>query len=96
MEVGRAEKYFVSKTNYRNKRDELIKKAVDHINSIREGTKFKKETASSLGKRINMNPFLAGNNRDGELERVLNDCRRKNNYSHLYFLLKTLKTNKKI
>lgn len=88
MEVGSIEKYFGRKTEYKNKRDELIKKAVDHINLLREEKGYRKETAAGLGKKINMNPFLAGKERDGELEKVLNDCRRKNNYSYLYFLLK--------
>lgn len=75
--------------SYKNWRDELIKEAVVDINSIREGTKFKKETAASLAKRINMNPFLKGSRNDGELALVLKNCRAKRNYSHLYFLLKT-------
>lgn len=88
MEVGNIEKYFVSNTKYKNKRDELIKEAVDHINLMRVGTKYKKESYMLLARRINMNPFLAGKENDGELEKVLKGCRGKSNYSHLYMLLK--------
>lgn len=75
---------------YKNKRDEMIKKAVFHINLLRKGTAFenKIETPEKLAKRINMNPFLAGEKRDGELEMILNECSKKKNYSHLYYLLK--------
>lgn len=71
--------------SYRNRRDELIKKAVEHINQLREGTKYKKETPAILARRINMNKFLLD---DGELEFVLKECRQKNNYSKLYWLIK--------
>jgi len=74
-------------STYINKRDEIIKKAVLHINSLRVGTPYEKkiETPAKLAKRVNMNPFLKSTD---ELEMVINKCREKNNYSHLYFLLK--------
>jgi hypothetical protein len=83
-------KYFSHKVEYKNKRDELIKKAVLHINLLRKGTIFENriETPAKLAKRINQNPFLAGKEKDGELENVLKECERKNNYSYLYLLLK--------
>jgi thermostable 8-oxoguanine DNA glycosylase len=70
---------------FRNKRDQLIKEAVEHINKLREGTKYRKETPANLAKRVNMNKFLLD---DSELEYVLKNCRAKNNYSHLYWLIK--------
>jgi len=83
-------KYFNNQTSYINKRDEIIKKAVEHINLLRKGTKYesKIETPAKLAKRINMNPFLAGNKNDDTLELLLKDCARKNNYSYLYYCLK--------
>lgn len=75
---------------YKNRRDELIKKAVIHINELRKGTPFesKIETPEKLARRINMNPFLAGKDKDGELEYLLKVCREKNNYAGLYAILK--------
>jgi len=83
-------KYFNNQTSYINKRDEIIKKAVEHINLLRKGTKYesKIETPAKLAKRINMNPFLAGNKNDDTLELELKQCYEKNNYSRLYWLLK--------
>jgi hypothetical protein len=62
---------------------------VEDINKLREGTNFKKETKANLAKRINMNPFLKGNNNDGELELLYKECHNKQNYSKLYWTLKT-------
>ena len=79
-----------TESTYINKRDEIIKKAVEHINLLRKGTKYesKIETPARLAKRINMNPFLAGSKNDDTLELLLKDCARKNNYSYLYYCLK--------
>ena len=77
-------------TLFINRRDEMIKKAVVDINFLRKGTPYEKriETPGRLALKINMNPFLAGKEKDGELEKVLNECCRKRNYSHLYLLIK--------
>jgi len=72
-------------SNYKNWRDELIKKAVEDINLLREGTKHKKETARGLAIRANRNSFLKN---DGELDYVFKECARKRNYSHFYWLTK--------
>lgn len=72
-------------TPYRNRRDQLIKEAVKHINELRKGTKYRLETPAQLAIRVNKNPFLKS---DGELELVLMGCKEKNNYAHLYWLLK--------
>lgn len=93
-------KYFNSKITYKDERDEMIKKSVSHINSLREAQgfqytnkyqkviKLKPETPASLAKKINLNPFLAGNSKNGELKEVLKQCREKGNYAYLYSLLK--------
>ena len=67
----------------------MISEAVEHINLLRKGTKFenKIETKEKLARRINMNPKLAGSKNDGELNLVLKNCKAKNNYSHLYWLI---------
>lgn len=78
-------KAFEKATPYKNWRDELIQTAVEDINSLRVGTKYKKETAKKLAIKCNMNPFLKN---DGELAMILRECMRKRSYSHLYFLLK--------
>ncbi len=75
----------VSFKEYKSHRDQLIKEAVEHINKLREGTKYRKETPANLAKRVNMNKFLLD---DGELEYVMKECRAKNNYSKLYWLIK--------
>lgn len=72
---------------FKNKRDQLIKESVIHINLLREGTKYRKETPANLAKRVNMNKFLLD---DSELEFILKGCRQKNNYSHFYWLIKSL------
>lgn len=71
---------------YINKRDEMIKTAVIHINTLRKGTAYEKikETPANLARRINCNPFLAGKEKDGELEMILRQCKEKNNYVFLY------------
>lgn len=76
-------------TEYRDERDEMIKKAVVHINELRKNTPYCNyiETPAKLAKRINMNKFLAGNNNNGELYLLLSECRKKNNYSKLYWML---------
>ncbi len=84
---------FEGKTNtptHRDNRDFLIKTAVTDINLLRKGTAYEArvETAEKLAKRINRNPFLAGQKNDGELELVLTECQKKRNYSFLYKLLK--------
>lgn len=83
-----------------NRRDELIKTAVLHINEIRASQnwqyvdkmgkthKLVKETPRALALKINKNPFLSKKDKDGELEMILTTCRGKNNYAGLYALLK--------
>ncbi len=76
---------FIERSLYKSRRDQLIKEAVEHINLLREGTKYRKETPANLAKRVNMNKFLLD---DGELSYVLTECKKKNNYSWLYWLVK--------
>lgn len=90
-------------SSFLNRRDELIKKAVVHINQLRASQNWRfidkqgkvgrlsKESPANLAKRINMNPFLAGKEKDGELEYILNHGRENNNYWLLY---KTLNNKK--
>ena len=87
-------KYFEVKTEYKTSRDEMLHKAVAHINKLRENTPYCKcvETIARLAKRCNMNPFLAGKKNDGELLNLLNECKTKNNYSKLYWILDNKKT----
>lgn len=68
----------------------MIQETVEDINLLRIGTPFekRKETSASLARRINVNPFLAGQKNDGELALVLKGCQEKRNYGHLYMLLK--------
>lgn len=72
--------------NAKTRRDFIIKKAVKEINKLREGTKFKKETAANLSLRINNNPYLCGEGND--LEYILSECSLKGNYKYLYYILK--------
>ncbi len=74
-------------TEYRNRRAELIGEAVKDINSLRKGTPFEKkvETAEKLAIRVNQHPKLAKS--DDELDLVLKTCRKKRNYSNLYWIL---------
>lgn len=65
------ERYFNKKSDFKNERDEMIKKAVEHINKLREGTIYKPETTRNLAIRINMNPFLAGKKNNDTLRWVL-------------------------
>ncbi len=81
------EKYFGKKSEYKSERDEMIKKAVEHINKLREGTIYKPETIRNLAIRINMNPFLAGKKNNDTLRWVLEKCRSVGRYNGLYWLL---------
>jgi len=85
--------YFEKKSDYKSERDEMIKKAVEHINLLRKNTPYCNciETPAKLARRINLNPWLAGKKNDGELRLLIEECRKKNNYSKLYYTL----TNKK-
>ncbi len=77
-------------STYKDERDEMIKKAVIHINLLRKGTSFenKVETPAKLAKRINRNIFLGKHENNGELALVLKDCERKGSYSYLYYITK--------
>jgi hypothetical protein len=86
------DKYFESKTEYKNERAELIGEAVKHINYLREGTVYKPETARNLAIRINMNPFLSGKKNNDTLRWVLNKCKEKGRYTGLYWLLDNKKS----
>lgn len=93
------DKYFESKTEYKNERAELIGNAVKHINEIRASQnwqtidkwgnvkKIERETERNLAIRINMNPFLAGKKNNDTLRWVLAKCREKGRYTGLYWLL---------
>lgn len=70
---------------YKNKRAELIAEAVKDINLLRLGTKFKPITERLLAIKCNKNPFLK---LDSELELVIKDCKKKRNYSKLFYVLK--------
>lgn len=93
LNLPNIEHFFENKSEYKSERDEMIKKAVEHINQLRQNTPYCKciETPAKLAKRINQNIFLAGNKNNGELRNLLTECRKKNNYSKLYYVL----TNKK-
>lgn len=87
------EQYFEKKSDYKDERDQLIKEAVQHINLLRKNTPYCNciETPAKLARRINMNVFLAGKKNNGELRLLLEDCRKKNNYSKLYYMLSNKK-----
>ena len=77
--------YSPKQSPYKNKRAELIGEAVKDINSLRVGTKYKAITDRTLAIKVNRNPFLVN---DTELELVLKDCKKKRNYSKLFWLIK--------
>lgn len=87
------QQYFEKKSDYKDERDQLIKEAVQHINLLRQNTPYCNciETPAKLARRINLNPFLAGKKNNGELKVILEKCRKKNNYSKLYYILSNKK-----
>lgn len=93
LNLPNIEHFFEKKDDFKNERDELIKKTVEHINELRKNTPYCKciETPAKLARRINMNVFLAGNKNNSELRLLLEECRKKNSYAKLYYTL----TNKK-
>lgn len=82
--------YHPKVSEYINARDEMIKQAVVHINELRKGTAYEKsiETPSKLALRINRNVFFGKHENNGELLMVINECKKKGNYSNLYWLTK--------
>ena len=84
-------RYFIPMNEYKNERDQLIKEAVEHINTLRIGTIYKPETTRNLAIRINSNPFLAGKKNNDTLRWVLDKCRNVGRYNGLYWLLNNKK-----
>ncbi len=74
----------IKKTEYRSRRDEIVKTACADINKLRP-VGMKQETPSVLARRINCNPFLKS---DTELELLVSDCRKKGSFTKLYWVLK--------
>ena len=78
-------KYFNKKSDFKNRRDELVSRLCDGINRERIGTEYKPATKAHLAKIINRNPFLARS--DGELELLIKECERKGNYKKFWWVV---------
>lgn len=94
-------RYFSPQNDFKDERDEMVKKAVIHINSLRASQnwqyinkfqkviKLKEETDASLAIKINQNPFLAGNKNNDNLKKLLDKCHSENDFRLFFHYLKT-------
>lgn len=73
----------------KNRRDEMVQEFVKGINEMREAQnwqyvdkngktrKLKPVTKRQIALRLNRNPFTKGNDKNGEVEYILKECRDK-------------------
>lgn len=81
--------FSIKKSPYKNRRDELVSILTDGINIERTKAGYKNLSKKTIAIKINGNPFLSKDN--GELELLINECRKKGNYKKFWWVINVKK-----